>query len=211
MRFLDFLWASDPATAPPGGCRSMNVSGREAPRRRCRVAASRVWTRTQLLDTCAVVSWGELRSARPELAEGGRALLYQFGVGLAFLGTVARDGRPRVNPVCPLRHGRRHVRLRGAGPEAGRPRCGTAATRCTRSRAPTTRTPSRSVAGPRLSAMPRPGIGWPSSSSTERADIGLGLDALANQLLFRFDLERCMLTRTTGHGDPSPVHTIWTA
>ncbi len=45
----------------------------------------------------------------------------------------------------------------------------------------------------------------------ERADIGLGLETLADQLLFRFDIERCMLTRTTGHGDPSPVHTIWIA
>ena len=32
------------------------------------------------------------------------ALLYQFGVGLAFLATVRRDGGPRVHPMCPLIH-----------------------------------------------------------------------------------------------------------
>src|SRR5262245_49118593 len=77
----------------------MEATGREAPRHRCRVAGRRCRAAARHR---AVVSWGELQSTRPELAEGGRALLYQVGVGLAFLGTVARDGRPRVNPVCPL-------------------------------------------------------------------------------------------------------------
>ena len=27
--------------------------------------------------------------------------------------------------------------------------------------------------------------------------------------LFRFDIERCLLTRTTGHGDFAPQHTTW--
>jgi hypothetical protein len=29
--------------------------------------------------------------------------------------------------------------------------------------------------------------------------------------LFEFAVESCLLTRTTGHGDPSPVHTVWRA
>lgn len=29
-------------------------------------------------------------------------MLYQFGVGLGFLGTVRRDGGPRVHPMCPM-------------------------------------------------------------------------------------------------------------
>jgi len=49
-----------------------------------------------------MVTWGELRSSRPDLADLGRHLLYQFGVGLAFLATVGRDGAPRVHPFCPL-------------------------------------------------------------------------------------------------------------
>jgi hypothetical protein len=32
---------------------------------------------------------------------------------------------------------------------------------------------------------------------------------VAEQEVFRFDIERCLLTRTTGHGDPDPRHTVW--
>ena len=31
----------------------------------------------------------------------------------------------------------------------------------------------------------------------------------ADDHLFSFGLQRCLLTRTAGHGDPSPQHTIW--
>ena len=50
------------------------------------------------------VTWGEFQQSQPRLADAGRALLYQFGVGLAFLGTVRGDGGPRVHPICPLIH-----------------------------------------------------------------------------------------------------------
>src|SRR5690348_6412645 len=49
-----------------------------------------------------VVSWDEFEKERPDLAGAGRALFYQFGVGLAFLATVRRDGGPRVHPMCPI-------------------------------------------------------------------------------------------------------------
>ena len=39
-----------------------------------------------------MLTWAEFAHARPELAEAGRRLLYQFGVGLAFLATVRADG-----------------------------------------------------------------------------------------------------------------------
>ncbi|TMC50145.1 MAG: hypothetical protein E6J14_04640 [Chloroflexi bacterium] len=28
-------------------------------------------------------------------------------------------------------------------------------------------------------------------------------------LLFEFDISRCLLTKTTGHGDPHPRHEVW--
>lgn len=49
--------------------------------------------------------WSELAAAAPDLAETGRSLLQQFGVGLAFLGTVRGDGAPRLHPVCPVLSG----------------------------------------------------------------------------------------------------------
>jgi hypothetical protein len=50
----------------------------------------------------ATVRWGEFATARPELAGPGQDLLYQFGVGLAFLSTVRSDGGPRLHPISPL-------------------------------------------------------------------------------------------------------------
>ena len=49
--------------------------------------------------------WSDLAAERPDLAEAGRGLFYQFGVGLAFLGTLRADGAPRVNPMCPILDG----------------------------------------------------------------------------------------------------------
>src|SRR5271165_4759448 len=49
-----------------------------------------------------MATWQDLVEARPDLAQAGRGLLYQHGVGLAFLATVSRAGRPRVHPMCPL-------------------------------------------------------------------------------------------------------------
>jgi hypothetical protein len=41
--------------------------------------------------------WADVESAAPDLAERGRELIERFG--FVFLGTVRRDGGPRVNPV----------------------------------------------------------------------------------------------------------------
>jgi hypothetical protein len=49
-----------------------------------------------------VLTWGELSAERPDLIERGKALLYQYGVGLTFLATTGADGAPRVHPICPL-------------------------------------------------------------------------------------------------------------
>ncbi len=49
-----------------------------------------------------MVTWNEFAAVEPELAGVGRSLLQQFGVGLAFLATVRRDGAPRLHPVCPV-------------------------------------------------------------------------------------------------------------
>jgi hypothetical protein len=43
---------------------------------------------------------------------------------------------------------------------------------------------------------------------SERSAIGVPTPG-PEQHLFRFGLERCLLTRTTGHGDPKPRHTVW--
>lgn len=49
------------------------------------------------------LTWARFAEEAPDLAEAGRALLYQFGgVGLGFVGTVRADGGPRLHPMCPM-------------------------------------------------------------------------------------------------------------
>jgi hypothetical protein len=64
------------------------------------------------------VSWKEFTTENPELAEIGENLLFQFGVGLAFLATVREDGGPRLHPVCPvLSNGRLFVLILPGSPK----------------------------------------------------------------------------------------------
>ena len=48
-----------------------------------------------------MLTWQEFTKTRPEIAEPGEKLLYQFGLGLAFIATVRKDGGPRLHPICP--------------------------------------------------------------------------------------------------------------
>src|SRR6202030_2230054 len=48
-----------------------------------------------------MATWNEFETDAPDIAAAGRQMLYQFGVGLAFLATLRKDGAPRLHPVCP--------------------------------------------------------------------------------------------------------------
>lgn len=50
------------------------------------------------------LSWSAFAKAAPEMAEKGRGLIYQFGIGLGFIATVRKDGGPRLHPCCPIIH-----------------------------------------------------------------------------------------------------------
>lgn len=49
-----------------------------------------------------MLTWKEFAEINPVLAEAGSHQLFQYGVGLAFLATVRKDGSPRLHPVCPV-------------------------------------------------------------------------------------------------------------
>jgi len=49
-----------------------------------------------------MATWFEFAQAEPSLAQTGAGLLFQYGVGLAFLATIRKDGAPRLHPVCPV-------------------------------------------------------------------------------------------------------------
>ena len=46
--------------------------------------------------------WSEFEGVAPEMADAGKGLFTQFGIGLAYLATIRSDGGPRLHPVCPL-------------------------------------------------------------------------------------------------------------
>ena len=48
-----------------------------------------------------MATWNEFETDAPDIAAAGKQLLYQFGVGLAFLATLRKDGAPRLHPICP--------------------------------------------------------------------------------------------------------------
>lgn len=49
--------------------------------------------------------WENIERDAPEIAEGGKRLVYQHGIGLGYLATVGPDGTPRVHPFCPIIEG----------------------------------------------------------------------------------------------------------
>ena len=49
-----------------------------------------------------MVSWGRFAREEPELATSGMRLYKGGDAALGYIATVARDGRPRMAPVCPI-------------------------------------------------------------------------------------------------------------
>jgi len=127
-------------------------------------------------------------------------------VGLAYLATLRADGAPRVNPMCPILHGEGLYAFLIPGPK----------------RDDLLRDPRYAMhAFPREDdedAFSCAGIAGRIDDDRIRDEVGrrfwderptLERFDLDDQLLFEFSLDRCLLTRTTGHGDPHPRHEIW--
>ncbi len=49
-----------------------------------------------------MASWSDFAAAAPQLAADIRALLQQYGPGMAYLATIRPDGGPRIHPVSPV-------------------------------------------------------------------------------------------------------------
>jgi hypothetical protein len=156
-----------------------------------------------------VLGWAQFAAYEPELASVGRSLLYQFGVGLAFLATVRADGGPRVNPMCPLIDGTGLYAFLIPGPKRddlhrdGRyamhsfPREDDEDAFSLAGRAHHLHDPDERR---RLATLFLDERGWKDPPN-----------GFEQQELFVFEIERCLHTVTTGHGDPDPRHRIWRA
>ncbi len=157
-----------------------------------------------------MLTWLEFREARPDLADAARALFYQFGVGLGFLATVRRDGGPRVHPMCPIVTDGGLFAMIEPGPKRG-----------------DLRRDGRYAMHGFPPADNEDAI-YITGKAREVAADDARHDAVRAQFwkersvetpppgaehgrLFEFLIETCMVTRTTGHGDWAPQHTIWKA
>jgi hypothetical protein len=152
-------------------------------------------------------TWGAFSTLRPDLSEPGRALLYQHGVGLGFLGTTRTDGGPRVHPMCPiltkdgvyafivpspkqhdLRRDGRYAIHSFPCPDNEDAFYFTGLARLVEDRALRSTLTKQFV--------------------EERSQFGVEPPA-EEDALFEFTLGTCLLTRTSGHGDPRPDHIVW--
>jgi hypothetical protein len=154
-----------------------------------------------------MTSWGELVRLRPDLGVGGRELLYQHGVGLAFLATIRRDGGPRLHPFCPLlthdaMYGfiipslkQQDLRRDGRYAVHSFPTHDNEDAFCV--------TGLASVVG---DAALRHVLG--EQFVSERADLGVPFPS-DDDLLVTFAIDSCLWTRTNGFGDWNPRHEVW--
>jgi hypothetical protein len=156
-----------------------------------------------------MLRWREFEQQRPDLAEAGQKLLYQFSVGLAFLATVRKDGGPRVHPFCPLIGQGGIYGLIEPGPKRndlhrdgrfalhGFPPADNEDAFYLTGRADPVDNPTLTDA---LWVQFLDERKW-----TERPPTA------GHQEVFELLIETCLLTTTTGHGDFAPQHTIWRA
>jgi hypothetical protein len=154
-----------------------------------------------------MATWKDLVEQRPDLALAGQELLYQFGVGLAFLATTSREGRPRVHPMCPLiAEGGLYAFIIPSPKQADLCRDGLYSMHSF----PRPDDEDAFYISGRATLVPDGALRRVLSDQfvAERSQFHVPPPAEADAL-FGFEFDRCLVTRTTGHGDPEPSHTVW--
>ncbi len=136
-------------------------------------------------------------------------MLYQFGVGLAFLSTVRSDGGPRLHPICPLVMGERLVAHIIPSPKRDDlDRDGRFALH---SFPPAAGEDAFYLTG-RAERMAQADLRRAATAQflAER-HLHSEPDGFSDGEFFEFLIGRCLLTQTTGHGDWHPRHRTWAA
>ncbi len=154
-------------------------------------------------------TWGEFRSARPELADAGRRLLYNFGIGLGFLATVRPDGGPRVHPICPILTDDHLYALILPGPKLNDLRRDGRFALHSETVPPPNQDDAFYLTG--MVVEVADGSKWEQVAAQMLAERELesrwpGFEA---QVLFEFLLDRCLLTLTEPRDGLPAGHTIW--
>ena len=133
----------------------------------------------------------------------------QHGVGLAFLATIRNDTGPRLHPMCPLLTDDAMFAFIVPSPKQQDLRRDG---RFAMHSFPCPDNEDAFYVTGRAKAVTdqvlRDGLG--TQFVDERSQFGVALPDAADAL-FEFDIERCLFTKTTGHGDPNPQHVVWQA
>lgn len=156
-----------------------------------------------------MISWREFKIQQPDLARQGAEVLYHFGVGLAFLSTVRADGGPRLHPICPLfTEGGLYAFIIPSPKRGDLHRDGRYAMHSFPMEDNEDAFYLSGVASHVTGPDVRDQLGR--QFADERSQFVIPPPG-PEQHLFEFHLQAAMLTRTTGHGDSTPQHTIWRA
>ncbi|MBI4101303.1 pyridoxamine 5'-phosphate oxidase [Candidatus Microgenomates bacterium] len=161
-------------------------------------------------ESISEVGWGQLKAKRPDLADAGREMLYQYGLGLAFLATVRSDGGPRLHPISPM--------LTEEGLYAfivPSPKCDDLLRDgrfALHSYAKDNNEDAFYITGSAVSVsdtLLRQKL--EEQYRSERPALNLEALEISSQDLFELQIDTVLVTRTDAHGDPNPRHTIWHA
>jgi hypothetical protein len=150
-----------------------------------------------------MATWSEFENDAPDLAEAGKKLLYQFGVGLGFLATLRKDGAPRLHPICPTVVDGRLYALIGPTPKrADLKRDGRYALHTF---------PAPEVDDEFLVMGRAKFIDDPAIADAVRSDlVARGMTSIADEHPFEFGIERVMHAKYPGgHGTWPPKYSIW--
>ena len=146
---------------------------------------------------------------RPDLAEAGRGLLYNFGVGLGFLATVRPDGGPRVHPICPILMDDHLYGLIVPGPKLNDLRRDGRFALHSETIPPPRQDDAFYLTG--MAAEVHDAQTWERAATQLLDERGIGSrwPGFEAQILFEFVLDRCLLTMTEPRDGLPAGHTVW--
>ena len=158
-----------------------------------------------------MLTWGEFRTSQPELARAGERLFYflPVPVGLGLLATTRADGGPRVHPCCPLIVGN-HL-LAFVVPSPKRRDLHRDGRYALHSYPQAENEDAFYITGWARTVSDQELLSAATTQYLSERAWSQPPDGFDAQELFELLIERCLLTRTTGHGDPRPRHFVWLA
>ncbi len=150
-----------------------------------------------------MAGWKKFEEGAPQIAAAGKKMLYQFGVGLAFLATVRKDGAPRLHPICPtVFDGALYALIGPSHKRADLKRDGRYALHTF---------PCVEVDDEFLVMGRARLVDDAKQRELVRADlVARGMTSSEDEVLFEFQIERAMLAAYPGgHGTWPPKYSVW--